>query len=209
LGRGQPGRRGGSFGAIGTTSFSVAKVVTTGQGGAVLAHLPQDRDEAIRVIDQGDTEWRRTNLNRGIGSNLRLSDLSAALGMVQLGRLEERLERKRRAYEVFADRLDARLFRASDGEPPMQNIVFTTDPDALVVRLRKAGILATRQYRPMYHHPPYAYLRDREFRASEFWYAHSVYLPFGVALSEEEAERIAKAVISTDIKLIDAPSSRN
>jgi len=209
LGRGQPGRRGGSFGTIGTTSFSVAKVVTTGQGGAVLAHFPHHRDAAIRVIDQGDTDWRRTNLNRGIGSNLRLSDLSAALGMVQLEQLEERLERKRRAYAVLANRLNARLFRASDGEPPMQNIVFTIDPDALVVRLRKAGILATRQYRPMYHHPPYAHLNDRHFPASEFWFAHSVYLPFGLGLSEEQAERIGDAVVSADVKLLDAPSGRN
>ncbi|MGH6678846.1 MAG: DegT/DnrJ/EryC1/StrS family aminotransferase, partial [Bradyrhizobium sp.] len=194
LGRGTPGRRGGSFGAIATTSFSVPKILTTGQGGAVLMHGPAERDAAIAAIDHGDVNWRRTNLNTGVGSNLRLSDVAAALGLAQLEQLAERIERKRRAFSVLAEALGERLFRPADGEAPMQNIIFVERPDEVVSQLRGQGVLAARPYRPMYHHPPHAELRDREFPASEFWFRHAVYLPFGIALSEEAAGRLANAV---------------
>ncbi|MBV8768571.1 MAG: aminotransferase class I/II-fold pyridoxal phosphate-dependent enzyme [Hyphomicrobiales bacterium] len=194
LGRGRPGRRGGSFGQIGTISFSVPKILTTGQGGAVLAHDEAQRDAAVAAADQGDVDWRRTNLNKSIGSNLRLSDLAAALGNAELDQIEERWARKRSAYSILAKHLGERLFRAADGDVPMQHIIFVERPDDVVSQLKSQGILAARQYRPMYHHPPYEALRDRDFKASEFWFAHSVYLPFGVGLTEEGADRIGVAV---------------
>lgn len=203
LGRGTPGRRGGSFGAIATTSFSVPKLLTTGQGGAVLVHDVAQRDAAIAAIDHGDVSWRQTNLNNGIGSNLRLSDVAAALGLAQLEQLTERIERKRRAFSVLAEALGERLFRPPDGEPPMQNIIFVERPDEVVAQLRSQGVLAVRQYRPMYHHPPHKELRDREFPASEFWFSHAVYLPFGIALTEAEARRIGNEVQKLNCRFAD------
>jgi perosamine synthetase len=203
LGRGEVPRRGGSFGAIGATSFSVPKIITTGQGGALLAHDEQQRDAAVRAIDQGDVAWRRTNINNGVGSNLRLSDVSAALGLAQLERLNDRLSRKRAAFEALASKLGDKLFRAVDGGVPTQNIVFSSRPDELVAALRESGILAVRQYRAMYHHPPFRSLQDRRFEASEFWEQQAVYLPFGLALKEEDAVRIGERVANFADHLID------
>lgn len=194
FGRMSAGRRGGATGTIGTTSFSVPKIVTTGQGGAVLVHSDEHRDAAIAAVDQGDVDWRRTTLNRGIGSNLRLSDLAAALGLAGTEDLGNRLARKRAAFDCLSSALGEHLFQAEDGGPSMQHIVFVAEPDDLVRHLASEKIAAARQYRPMYHHPPFTGLRDREYPASEFWFAHAVYLPFGVALNEADAERIAAAV---------------
>src|SRR4029077_8525748 len=102
-------------------------------------------------------------------------------------------ERKRRAYSILAEHLGERLFREADGDAAMQHIIFVERPDDVVAQLKSQGILAARQYRPMYHHPPYQGLGDRDFAASEFWFAHSVYLPFGVGLTEEGADRIGLA----------------
>ena len=62
------------------------------------------------------------------------------------------------------------------------------------------------QYRPTDHHPPYQGLGDRDFAASEFWFAHSVYLPFGVGLTEEGADRIGLAVQRLNCRFV-SPSS--
>jgi len=80
------GRAAGTFGSVGTYSFSVPKVVTTGQGGAVVTNDSEAYKRAAAYIDQGDLEWRRTNLNRAIGTNLRFSDLQASLGLCQKSR---------------------------------------------------------------------------------------------------------------------------
>ena len=48
----------------------------------MLANSDAHRDAAVRLADHGDLDWRRTNLNRGIGSNLRLSDLPGPSGLL-------------------------------------------------------------------------------------------------------------------------------
>lgn len=202
FGRMSSGRRGGASGAIGTTSFSVPKVVTTGQGGAVLVHSEEHRQAAVAAVDQGDVDWRRTTINRGVGSNLRLSDLAASLGLASTEQIEERLARKRTVFELLSSALGEHLFQAADGGPSMQHIVFVAEPDDLVRHLAGEKIAAARQYRPMYHHPPFSSLRDRDYAASEFWFEHAVYLPFGVALSETDAERIASAVTRSGCRFV-------
>jgi len=204
LGRGPAGRRGGSFGTIGATSFSVPKIVTTGQGGAVLAHNAVQRDAAICAVDQGDVDWRQTNISNGIGSNLRLSDLSASLGIAQLDQLSERLARKRRVFGVLAEHLGARLFRPADGDPPMQNIIFVDRPNDVLIELRAKGVSAARPYRPMYHHAPYRGLKNGNFPASELWFQHAVYLPFGMGMDEASAARVGEAVQHLSCRFVDA-----
>ena len=75
LGHRYNGKSAGSFGTVGCLSFSVPKIVTTGQGGAVVTDDKAVADRAAAFIDHGDLEWRRTNLNRGIGTNLRFNDV--------------------------------------------------------------------------------------------------------------------------------------
>jgi perosamine synthetase len=201
LGQRYDGRAAGGFGTVGIYSFSVPKVVTTGQGGAVLMDSETHRDAAIRWIDQGDTEWRRTNLNREVGTNLRFNDILSALGLEQLKNLEERLDRRRAAHRAMRDVLGDHLYSVPDQQVPLYNIVFTARADELVEALRGNGIPATRQYRAQYQHPPYQHLRDGEFAASEFWASHAVYLPFGMALAPEEAARVAHAVLASRLPL--------
>jgi perosamine synthetase len=203
FGRTSTGRLGGSSGAIGTTSFSVPKIVTTGQGGAVLVHSEEHRRAALAAVDQGDWEWRRTTLNRGIGSNLRLSDLAASLGIAATDHMAERLARKGKIFDLLSSALGERLFRAADGEPATQHIIFVERPDDMVRRLASQNIAAARPYRPIYHHPPFVSLRDRDFPASEFWFSHAVYLPSGLALREEDADRIVRAVERSNGRFVD------
>jgi perosamine synthetase len=203
LGRKFEGRNGGGHGDIAITSFSVPKLITTGQGGAIFVRSATDLDKAICAVDQGDVVWRKTNLNRGIGGNFRLSDVSAALGLSQLLDLNGRLQRKDKAYSKLSSILEEYIFVASDGKAPMQNIIFTTHPDDLVGFLRQNGILAARQYRPFYHHPPYSHLgKGKDFPNSEYWFNHAVYLPFGIAMDEADAVRIGNSVLESRIPLI-------
>lgn len=207
LGHRYQGTRAGGFGSVAIYSFSVPKVLTTGQGGAVLLRTPEQRDAAIRYIDHGDTEWRRTNLNRWIGTNLRFNDILAAFGLAQLARLEERLARRRASYAAMRRRLGHALFSVPGDEAPLHNIVFSPQADALVAHLRAQNLLAVRQYRAIYQHPAYAHLDKGAFGNSEYWTDHAVYLPFGVMMSEQDAEQVARAVIDSGIALVAAPDA--
>jgi perosamine synthetase len=191
----------GMFGDIGTYSFSVPKVLTTGQGGALVARDASVFDRALAYIDHGDLEWRRTNLNRAIGTNLRFTDVLAALGLAQMHDLDARLQRRRDAHGAMRSRLGACLYAVPGDEAPLHNIVFTDDPDTLVARLKERAVSAVRQYRTLSQHPAYAALGDRPFPNADFWTSRAVYLPFGMALEVADAARIADAVLDTQIPL--------
>jgi perosamine synthetase len=201
LGHRHEGKSAGSFGAVGCLSFSVPKILTTGQGGAVVTNDKAAADRAAAFIDHGDLEWRRSNLNRGIGTNLRFNDVLASLGLAQLDTLTERLARKRRSYLALREELDGFLYTVPGNEAPLHYIVFSDDPGALVGKLRAQEIGAAVQYRFLAEHPPYAMLDDSDFLGARGWARTAVYLPFGLALSEDDTRRIGRAVKGSGVPI--------
>lgn len=201
LGHRHEGKSAGSFGTVGCLSFSVPKIVTTGQGGAVLTDDKAVADRAAAFIDHGDFEWRRTNLNRSIGTNLRFNDVLAALGVAQLDTLADRLARKRQSHQALREELDGFLYTVPGSEAPLHYIVFSDDPPALVGKLRAQEIGAAVQYRFLAEHPPYAKLDDDDFLGARSWGRSAVYLPFGLAMSEDDARRIGRAVKHSGVQI--------
>ncbi|MBC9877519.1 DegT/DnrJ/EryC1/StrS family aminotransferase [Bradyrhizobium sp. INPA01-394B] len=110
--RGQPV---GGLGDIGCFSFHPRKVVTTGEGGAVTTN--NDAIAAIvgsvrnhgaggpRIIDdEGAGPWTMASYDR-LGYNLRLSDIQAAVGVAQMGKLDALLEERRGLAAAYRKRL--------------------------------------------------------------------------------------------------------
>jgi perosamine synthetase len=201
LGHSHDGRAAGTFGQIGTYSFSVPKVVTTGQGGALVSDDEDLLKKAAAFIDQGDLEWRKTNLNRGIGTNLRFNDIQASLGLCQMRDIAVRLERRRASFAVLKTGLGSRLYCVPGAEAPLHNIVFTREPDRLIGALKQSGIHAVRQYRTICQHPAYGDLARCEFPNADYWTDHAVYLPFGMSLNADDAERIVVAVCQAGVAI--------
>jgi len=201
LGHRYQGRAAGTFGQIGTYSFSVPKVVTTGQGGALVSDHEGLLKNAAAFIDQGDLEWRKTNLNRGVGTNLRFNDIQASLGVCQMLDLASRLDRRRASFAILKAGLGSRLYSVPGTEAPLHNIVFTAEPDRLIAALKRNAIHAVRQYRTICQHPAYADLARCEFPNADYWTEHAVYLPFGMSLNAEDAERIVDAVRESGVAL--------
>lgn len=204
LGSGDGRVRAGSLGDVAVTSFSVPKIVTTGQGGAVMGPSSVV-DRARAWIDQGDLEWRATGINRAIGTNLRFTDIQSAIGLPQIHELDARSDRKREVHAYLREYLGPFLWTIPGPVAPLHNIVFSGDPGALVQALRSEGILAARQYLTLTRHPAYAGSSARAFPISDWWSDCAVYLPFGFALTVEDAERMVRALQMHRDMLVSAP----
>ncbi|GAB3066802.1 DegT/DnrJ/EryC1/StrS family aminotransferase [Micromonospora schwarzwaldensis] len=102
------GRRLGTIGAAGTFSFNVGKTMTTGDGGLLATASPQVYRNAFALHDHGFAPDRAGLVEDGprIGLNLRMHELAAAVGLVQLGRLDRTLEHCRALAAVVRDGLD-------------------------------------------------------------------------------------------------------
>jgi perosamine synthetase len=96
------GRPAGGLGLLGVLSFYGNKLITTGEGGAILTDNPELADRA-RLLRDHAMDPNRRYWHGEIGFNYRITNMQAALGVAQLERLDEFLERKRAiaaAYRV-------------------------------------------------------------------------------------------------------------
>jgi dTDP-4-amino-4,6-dideoxygalactose transaminase len=96
------GRRVGSIGDAGAFSFQLDKNITAGEGGAVTTRDAEVYERAVRYQDQGGQFTTGRGETRGggtaepfLGVNLRMTELTAAVLEVQLGRLDPMLARLR------------------------------------------------------------------------------------------------------------------
>ncbi len=87
------GRRVGGFGRCGVFSFYGNKVITTGEGGMLTTNDPAFYRRAKRLRDHAMSTQRRY-FHEEIGFNYRLTNLQAALGVAQLERIDEFLDRR-------------------------------------------------------------------------------------------------------------------
>lgn len=103
------GRRLGTLGDIGAYSLQYHKVITTGEGGMVVTNDPALWERAVRYHDQGSMRMEELDetIPSGnplmIGVNFRMNEITGALGLVQLGRMEWIIERMRAHKAAIID----------------------------------------------------------------------------------------------------------
>jgi perosamine synthetase len=119
LGATLDGRPAGSFGRFGAFSLYPTKVATSGEGGLLSCARPDDLTAVQRYRDQGKASFT-ANVHDVLGSNWRMSELHAAVGIAQLQRLPGLLAVRRRLAAVYDDGL-AGLSRARIHRPPARS----------------------------------------------------------------------------------------
>lgn len=202
LGATWQGRPAGSFGLASAFGFYPNKQITTGEGGAVVTS-----DDGVAALvrslrNQGRAADGRWLAHERIGYNYRLDELSAALGRVQLERLDEILARRSTVARRYAERLTD-----VPGVEPLRDVpgavrswfVYAvrlpaeTDRDAVMTALRAAGVECQAYFPPIHLQPPY--VERFGFAAGDFPIAEAVSrrmlaLPFRTNLSEEEIDAV-------------------
>ena len=97
------GRMTGSFGAMACFSFYANKVITTGEGGMVTTNDDKlaERLRLLRNLAFTEPRFRHTEA----GYNFRMTGYQAAMGLSQLGRIDQVVEAKRRLANRYAEEL--------------------------------------------------------------------------------------------------------
>ncbi|MDO8187838.1 DegT/DnrJ/EryC1/StrS family aminotransferase [Conexibacter sp. JD483] len=103
------GRRAGSFGDAGAWSFYATKTVSTGEGGMLVT-----RDADLRAFARAFRNYGKPD-HVVAGLNFRLSEFTAALGVVQTERMEQIVAWKRRVARELLDPLHPGRLRLPDG----------------------------------------------------------------------------------------------
>ena len=98
------GRKAGTFGTAGCFSFFPTKVMTCGEGGMVITE-DVDLYERMLSIRQFGMDLEDKDLHVRPGSNFKMTEFQALLGILDLERLPRRLERRRILARVYEDHL--------------------------------------------------------------------------------------------------------
>ena len=151
------GKRLGTLGDAGAFSLQFNKIITTGEGGAMITDRRDLLDLAIDVHDCAGSVRREVGLPQFAGWNFRASEIQGAIARVQLTRLDGLLERMRAGQAAVAQRVAAlpglTLRQANDqgGDAGICLVAFAESAalaaDA-VEALKAEGVLAMRIYDP-------------------------------------------------------------
>lgn len=196
LGSRQRGKHLGTFGSIGSFSFSPHKIVTTGQGGALVTDDPTLATRIRRVKDFGRPK-SGIDQHDSIGFNFKFTDLQAVIGLEQMKKLEERVVRKKAIFRLYRDLLASVhevAFVPTDLEdtaPWFMDIV-VPDREALIGSLRAAGI-GTRPAYPAIHSQP-AFGLGGAFPNSDHVAANVLWLPSSSALTDDQIGRVCESI---------------
>jgi perosamine synthetase len=196
------GRRVGSFGH-GTFSLYGTKNMTTGEGGLITTDDDQLADWIRMYRNQGMRERYHHEI---LGYNFRLTDIAAAIGLVQLHKLERNNERRRTIARHY-DEAFVGLPLTTPVVPSDRTHVYhqytvrvagTLDRDALVAQLSRQGVATAIYYPVPVHRQPYlgGLARDADLPITDDIAASTLSIPMYPGLTDEEMEKVISAVRS-------------
>ena len=182
---------------MGYFSFSVAKIISTGQGGFIATRNEEIYRKLVAMRTQGvgdivNAKWDQP------GFNFRFTDILAAVGIVQLGLLPDRIEKVKKIYRVYAEGLadlpsiNLIPINLEGGEIPVYIEVLCERREELIKFLAGQNI----QCRPFYPDLNYAHYFNNSGRYpnSEPFGKMGVYLPAGPEQSADNIERVISEI---------------
>ena len=198
------GKKCGSFGDISIFSFYPNKQITTGEGGMILT----DDDELSEKCKSFKNLCFTRNrfVHEEIGFNYRLSNLQAAVGLAQLERIDDIIDKKRWIGETYNDLLnDQENLQLPIKKTDFCENIYWVYPVVLKEQLNKNAKevmtilgefkIGTRPFfYPIHKQPVYTnngLFKDESHPNSEFLYERGFYLPSGLALKQNQIETVA------------------
>jgi dTDP-4-amino-4,6-dideoxygalactose transaminase len=197
------GRKVGTFGDAAVFAFYPNKQMTTGEGGIIVTDR-DDWDALFRSLRNQGRDIHDAWLNHSrLGYNYRMDEMSAALGLAQLGRIEELLSKREQVAQWYNERLkdleSVQIPYIAPTTTCMSWFVYVIhlapaiDRNAVMAALEERGI-PSRPYFPPIHLQPFytqrfGYQRG-DFPIAEYAGDTGLALPFSGIMREEQVDYV-------------------
>ena len=207
LGARYKGEMVGRFGDAAAFAFYPNKQMTTGEGGIIVTNDSELAALARSMRNQGRGSMGAWLEHERLGYNYRLNEMSAALGVTQLARIDRLLARRRQVAEAYNEALagvEGLRLPAVRPHARMSWFVYVVtlepglDSEALMRYLQERGV-PTRAYFSPIHQQPYV----REILGSDHGLPNTeaiadrtLALPFGPHLDHEDVDYVARVLLA-------------
>jgi len=195
-------KRVGTFSDLSVFSLHPRKFVTTGEGGLITTHNPEWAQWLVSYKHFGMAQdvSREGVVFSLVGSNHKMSDVLAAIGLVQMEKIDLLLERRRNLAKKYSALLDGyeKVWIPEimeDARPSYQSYcIFVEDRDALMSVLRNRGIEVQIGTYALHMHPafndnPNCTIKG-DMQESRYAYDHCLTLPLYHDLTEDDQMRV-------------------
>ncbi|AEX85661.1 putative PLP-dependent enzyme possibly involved in cell wall biogenesis [Marinitoga piezophila KA3] len=178
LGATYNGKMTGTFGILNAFSFNGNKIMTTGGGGMITTN-DEEKAEHIKFLINQARDASRGYYHPEIGFNYRMTNLEASLGLAQLERLEEFLNKKRRFAKIYMENLQdvkeikfQKEYENAESSWWLTSIKINSDKSISEIQseLKEKGIPTRRIFVPIVEFPPY-----QKFKTSNYKNAYEIY----------------------------------
>lgn len=198
-------------------SFHPVKIMTTGEGGMILTNDAQLNKSLQRLRSHGITRdpaemesrdegpWYYEQIE--LGYNYRMTDIQAALGLSQMGRIDEFVERRRALaarYDVLLKGLPVVTpVQSADSRSSFHLYPIWVDQQrsgksrrAVFEGLRERGIGVNVHYIPVHLQPDFRRLgfAAGQFPRAEHYYSGAITLPLYYAMTDEQQDQVVTAL---------------
>lgn len=207
IGAGYKGRMAGTLGDAAVFAFYPNKQMTTGEGGVIVTDRPDWADLFRSLRNQGRDVFDAWLNHTRLGYNYRLDEMSAALGLVQLQRLEELLAKRERVAAWYNERLalvagveTPRLAPTTTRMSWFVYVVRILPPasrDEVMGQLAEMGIPSRPYFTPIHLQPFYRQKFDYkrgDFPVTEYLGDVSLALPFSSVMSEDQVDQVCASL---------------
>lgn len=203
-------KKAGSFGDTGVFSFHGSKTMTTGEGGMLVTDRKDLYARCLALRDHGRAPGEKMFWNAEVGYKYKMSSMQAALGLAQLERIEELVDKKRQIFSWYQQNLKSVEGVTLNYEAPgtkntywMVTAIF--DPkfgrvkEEVIRRFKAMNIDLRPFFYPLSSEPAFASLREARtaqkrnvvsYRISPY----GVNLPCGMNLTERMVEYVCEKI---------------
>jgi len=200
----------GSFGNIGVFAFYPNKQITTAEGGMIVTDDENIAKLCRSMRNQGKDEHNTWLSHKRLGYNYRMSELSASLGVVQMDRIDEILEKRQKVADIYnkkLNKIDGLKIPYIAQHVKMSWFVYVVildekkfsrkDRDNIMQELKEKGIACSNYFPPIHLEPFYAEMfgyKRGVFPVTEMISGLTIALPFYNNLQENEISFIVETL---------------
>ena len=201
------GVRSGNSGRFGCYSFFTTKNMTTGEGGMVICHREGDRQK-LQSIRQFGKSSENSILHTGPGNNYKMNEFSAALGIIELKRIDLRITRRREIAQRYQHNLKTSHYNLrQDREGSVGSYYKQVVTSDIVPRLEIQKFLLERQiplaggvyYLPLHRQPKFSqWVERKEFKNADWFADHHFCPPCYPEFTDTQIDQVCEHLLALE-----------
>ena len=187
----------GNFGIASSFSFSMPKIITTGQGGMIVTNNFNIYKKIKKIKNFGRITDGNDDYN-SIGYNFKFTDLQASLGISQLNNLEWRVKKKKLIFKNYHAELsknkNIKMFEYAINETPWFIDIYVKNPKKLQSFLKTKKIITRLVYPSLSELK--IFNKKEKFKNSSYYCIRGLWLPSSLNLTNLQIKFISKNIIN-------------